>query len=112
MAHSNCPGKFDPTFDLNYADPGTVFLDPTNPFNLWGGNLLMLYEGTNRCVGVTGEVGSNSFYSVIGIATSSDQGHTWPVYKSNYTALPGVNQAAGPDAALGAFGKDVCIGNY
>ncbi len=118
LAHLKCPSSspapsFDSTFDLNYAAPATVFLDPTNPGNSGSGNLLMVYEGSNRCIGLTSasNVGNN-FYSTIGIATSMDQGHTWPVYKANFTALPQINQNMGPVAALGAYGKDVCIGNY
>src|SRR5579863_1917392 len=95
MAHLNCPsgGTFDPTFDLNYGAPGTVFLDPANPKNKVAGNVLMLYEGSNRCIGLTGTTNSgNSFYSALGIATSQDHGVSWPLYKANFTALPDVNQ--------------------
>jgi hypothetical protein len=114
MAHLNCPGNvFDPTFDLNYAAPATVFLDPTNRANRGGGNLLMVYEGSNRCIGVTSTSNANNgFYSTIGIATSGDGGITWPLYKANFTSLPDINQTMGPAAPLGAWGKDVCFGNF
>ena len=108
MTKSSCPPAQDSTFDLNYAAPGTVFLDPTNPFDLWGGNLLMVYEGTNGCVGTA----ATKFYSTLGIATSGDFGHSWPIYRSNFTALPAVNQAEGPMAADGAWGSNVCWGNF
>jgi hypothetical protein len=116
MAHDLCPtvgnAKFqDQTFDLNYADPGTVFIDPTS----WGlpgrGNMLMIYEGTSRCVGLAGGTSSSNFYSTIGVATSFDFGHTWPTYRRNFVALPNLNQTNGPEAPLGALGDGVCFGN-
>ncbi len=115
MDHASCPssGIFDPTFDLNYAAPSTAFLDPTNPLDQGGGNFLLVYEGTNRCVGLTGaSIGGNSFFSTVGIATSADFGHTFPTYASNFTPLPGVNPSSGPMAPLGAWGSDVCWGNF
>jgi hypothetical protein len=116
MAHDLCPtvanAKFqDQTFDLNYADPGTVFVDPTSWASPGQGNLLMIYEGTSRCVGVAGGTSSSNFYSTIGVATSIDFGHTWPTYRRNWVALPNLNQSKGPEAPLGAFGDDVCFGN-
>lgn len=42
------PAHQDQTFDLNYAAPGSVVVDPTSG----AGDLLMLYEGTNTCFGV------------------------------------------------------------
>jgi hypothetical protein len=116
MAHDLCPtaanAKFqDATFDLNYADPGTVFVDPTT----WGfpgrGNMFMIYEGTSRCVGLAGGTSSSNFYSTIGVATSFDFGHTWPTYRRNFAALPNLNQTNGPEAPLGALGYGVCFGN-
>jgi hypothetical protein len=114
MAKANCPGSVqDPTFDLNYAAPGTVFLDPTNPWDLGGGSLVMVYEGTNTCIGTTTTTHMDShFYSTLAIATSADFGHTWPTYKANFTPLPGANPSQGPMAELGAWGKDVCWGNF
>jgi len=121
MAKGNCPGlPQDPTFDLNYGAPGTVFLDPTNPSNLGNAGLLMVYEGTTSCIGITTpgprpDAGSpdekNHFYSTIGIATSGDAGHTWPVYLANFTPLPDVNQSQGPMSPLGAWDGGVCVGN-
>ena len=105
----------------NYADPGSVVLDPTNPFDLGAGNLLMIYEGTNRCIGLTGGDNvqqNNSFYSTIGVATSFDFGHTWPAYHYDLNPygflnnpLPGQDSSVGPDDGLGASGNNVCIGN-
>jgi hypothetical protein len=114
MAHAICPTTApDPTFDLNYAAPGSVIVDPTNPWNWGGGNLLMVYEGTNRCIGIsTKSNGGNNFYSTIGIATSNAFGYTWPTYRANFTALPGLNQTEGPQAPTGAFGHQVCWGNF
>ena len=126
MQHPNCPtvqsaSLQDPTFDLNYADPGSIVLDPTNPSNAGPGRFLMIYEGTNRCVGLTGGnnvAAGNSFYSTIGIATSSDSGHTWPAYRFALDAngapqfpLPSQNPSLGPNAPMGALGSAVCIGN-
>jgi hypothetical protein len=91
----------DGTFDLSYAAPGTVFKDPSSNY------LLMLYEGVNVCSGVvSGNPPSNAYISV-GIATSADNGETWPVYKSNFVSLP-FSYTTGPNAGLGAFGNDVC----
>ena len=49
---------------------------------------------------------------MIGIATSPDFGLTWPTYKANFTPLPGVNPSQGPNAELGAWGSQVCWGNF
>jgi hypothetical protein len=116
MSHTECPqpdakGHQDPTFDLNYAGVATVFLDPTNPTNEGGGSLLMVYEGTNKCVGMPSGPASKAFYSTIGIATSNDNGLTWPTYLANFTPLPFLNPSVGPRAPLGAWGNDVCLGN-
>ena len=48
MANGN-PADQDPTFDLSYAAGGSVVIDATQP----PGNLLLAYEGTNTCVGIT-----------------------------------------------------------
>ncbi|MBZ5662146.1 MAG: hypothetical protein LAO08_17230 [Acidobacteriia bacterium] len=108
----------DQTFDLNYAVPGSVFKDPSGR----PGHLLMVYEGTNDCIGTAGgkKLGQNS-YQATGIATSLDGGRTWPRYASKdaYMAaqLPLANPVAGqtdnhgPRAPFGAMGQDVCMGN-
>ncbi len=121
MAHATCPAAPDPsvqdqTFDLNYADPGTVLIDPTNWANKGPGSLLMVYEETNRCIGIGNPNGpspnkGNNFYSTIGIASSFDYGHSWATYLSNFNDLPVPNPSEGPLAPLGAFGSSVCVGN-
>jgi hypothetical protein len=108
MTKSNCPRAADATFDLNYASPGTVFADPTNASQFGRGNLLMVYEGTNTCIGAD----ASKFYSTIGIATSDDFGRSWPMYRDNFTALPDVNQTQGPMAPYGAWGGNVCPGSF
>ncbi len=117
--HLGCPtvsdGKpehQDPTFDLNYADPGSVILDPTNRANKGPGSLLMVYEGTNRCIGSAGgKNDGNNFYSTLAVATSFDYGVNWPSYRSDWVQLPGQNSSSGPEAPLGALGDQVCVGN-
>jgi hypothetical protein len=118
--HDQCPVPLsgtvnqDPTFDLNYADPGTVLVDPTSSTP---GSLLMIYEGTNRCLGAQeGAIagGSASFYSSLAVATSTDYGLTWPTYSGhpatattpifNPVPLPGQNRSQGPSAPEGAVG--------
>jgi hypothetical protein len=116
MAHDACPtvsdARFqDPTFDLNYADPGSVFIDPTHWEFAGPGNLFMIYEGTNTCVGLPGGHSSSNFYSTIGVATSFDYGHTWPAYRRNWVTLPNLNPSMGPEAPLGALGAFVCFGS-
>lgn len=111
----NCPVVTDatlqdPTFDLIYAAPGSVVIDPTNPSNTGPGDLLMAYEGTNTCIGVTNQGDSGNFYSTVGIATSLDHGVTWPTYRANWVSLPG-QSTRGPNAPLGALGNQVCMGN-
>ncbi len=80
-AHMQCPtvtdaSLQDPTFDLNYALPGSLVIDPTVKRKAEPGNLLMIYEGTNRCMGTKGPDQAGGFYSTVGIATSDDAGHT------------------------------------
>ena len=126
VEHPSCPSvKFavnqDQTFDLNYADPGSVVLDPTNRPNKGPGRLIMIYEGTNRCIGLDGfniDNLGNSFYSTIAVATSNDFGHTWPSYRymldtngSPTYPVPLQNPSQGPEASSGATGSTVCIGN-
>jgi uncharacterized protein (TIGR03437 family) len=111
----NCPtvanaANQDQTFDQDYAAPGSVIFDPTAP----SGSLLMIYEGTNTCLGSTGG-GKNNFYSSVAVATSNDYGHTWPTYRGktgfNFVQLPAQNANEGPGAPMGATGSGVCMGN-
>jgi hypothetical protein len=126
VEHRNCPSvsenKFqDQTFDLNYADPGSIVLDPTDRANKGPGSLIMIYEGSNRCIGLSGGdnvLAGNSFYSTIAVATSNDFGHSWPSYRYMLDAngfpmdpVPSQNPSKGPEALSGATGKSVCIGN-
>jgi uncharacterized protein (TIGR03437 family) len=119
-SEANCPsvasGKAadqDATFDLNYAAPGSVVVDPTGP----PGSLLMVYEGTNTCVGSTGgpRSGAGTGYISAAVATSLDYGKTWPTYRGTSTfrfvAMPGVNATQGPNLTMGATGDKVCMGN-
>jgi hypothetical protein len=71
VAQGKCPppnadtGLQDATFDLAYAAPGSVLKDPTSE----SGRLLMIYEGTNTCIGSPG--GKNpgtGAYETIGVA--------------------------------------------
>jgi hypothetical protein len=126
VEHRNCPSvklavNQDQTFDLNYADPGSVVLDPTNRANKGPGSLIMIYEGTNRCIGLNGGdniIAGNTFYSTTAIATSNDFGHSWPSYRYMLdpnglpvNPLPSQNPSKGPEAPSGASGNYVCIGN-
>lgn len=105
------PAHGDQTFDLNYAAPGSILLDPTSP----AGNLLMIYEGTIICFGQTGGGRSSGFYSTVGVATSRDYGHTWPTYRGTsafaFVPLPGQNTTQGPSMPFGAVGSATCMGN-
>ncbi len=111
MDRTSCPNvtdarNEDPTFDLNYANPGSVVVDPTTP-----GALLMIYEGTNRCIDSTMDVQDNNFYSTIGVATSSDAGHTWPSYSwSGAVPLPEQSLTSGPAEATGTTGRYAVLG--
>ncbi|HKD08853.1 MAG TPA: hypothetical protein VKB79_23325 [Bryobacteraceae bacterium] len=103
----------DQTFDLNYAAGGSVLTDPTDK----PGSLLMVYEGTNGCIANAGGMiasDSNSYIS-LSIATSTDYGKTWPTYRANpffnFVPLPFTTTAQAPNAPMGAFGPDVCMGN-
>src|SRR6202521_4809862 len=106
------PAHQDQTFDLGYA-PGSIVKDPTGA----PGSFLMIYEGTNSCVGDNGgaRTGSGS-YEVTAVATSLDYGKTWPTYRAtptfSFVPLPGVNKTQAPNAPSGALGKNVCMGNY
>jgi uncharacterized protein (TIGR03437 family) len=62
----NCPtvaggnaAQQDQTFDLKYAVPGSVLVDPTSP----SGSLLMIYEGTNTCLGDPGGPETGNFFA-------------------------------------------------
>ena len=106
------PAHQDQTFDLSYASPGSVAIDPTGS----PGDLVMIYEGGNACVGVTKAVNpSNNAYLSLGVATSMDYGHTWPTYrgtqKFDFVQLPLKNKSTGPGTGLGALGISVCVGN-
>jgi len=103
----------DQTFDLNYAAGGSVLTDPTDK----PGSLLMVYEGANGCIDNSGGMiasDSNSYIS-LSIATSTDYGKTWPTYRGNpffnFVPLPNTTTAQAPNAPMGAFGPNVCMGN-
>jgi hypothetical protein len=71
------PAGLDNLFDENYAAPGSVLQDPTQP----DGNLMMIYEGENHCRvdpndGTVHNV--QPYYATAGFARSSDNGVTWP----------------------------------
>jgi hypothetical protein len=105
------PTKQDQTFDLNYAAAGSIVPSPGQP-----GSLIMVYEGSNTCVDVTsGERSGEGAYISTGIATSIDDGHSWPTYRGTanfaFTPLPANNPSQGPKAPLGATGASVCVGN-
>jgi hypothetical protein len=104
----------DQTFDMHYAASGSIVRDPTAA----QGSLLMVYEGTNACIGNAGGPISNTDddYISLAIATSLDYGKSWPTYRGNpptftFSPLPGVNQSQAPNAPMGALGADVCVGN-
>jgi uncharacterized protein (TIGR03437 family) len=114
----NCPtvasgnaAQQDQTFDLKYAAPGSVVVDPTAP----SGSLLMIYEGTNTCLGNPGGPDTGNFFSELAVAASLDYGHTWPTYRAtsgfNFVPLPAENPSQGPSAPNGAKGNSVCMGN-
>ena len=107
------PAHQDQTFDLHYASAGSVMIDPTGP----PGSLLMIYEGTNACIGSAGgsTVTNTNDYISLAVATSLDYGKTWPTYRGSSTfsfvPLPGVNATQGPNMPMGATGANVCMGN-
>lgn len=137
MARVRCPIATDPTtqdqtFDLNYANAGSIVIDSTNPTNSGPGNLLMIYDATNRCVGLTITTATAQrtppqapFYGSIGVATSFDHGLNWPTYPMidlinppilafTLVSLPSQSQNFGPNApfAIGSLGAAVCVGNH
>ncbi len=69
---TKCDATYATEFDENYAGPGSVVQDPTQP----PGNLIMIYEAENHCPGGTNQ---HSFYATVGFARSSDNGKTWPL---------------------------------
>jgi hypothetical protein len=71
LPFTTCKSSYDPTFDLNYASPGSVLQDPTRP----PGNLMMIYEAENHCPGAVYQF---QFYVTVGFTRSSDGGKTWP----------------------------------
>ena len=111
----------DQTFDLDYAAAGSIVKDTRDGPGTH--RLLMVYEGTNGCRGNSGglkKTGTDAHpgsYVTIGIATSRDNGRTWPSYKVNSIAhftpapLPHSNETQGPRAPSGATGNSVCMGN-
>jgi uncharacterized protein (TIGR03437 family) len=107
------PAHQDQTFDMHYAASGSVVKDPT----AGPGALLMVYEGTNACIGNAGGpiLRDNDDYISLAIATSLDYGKSWPTYRGtpsfSFVPLPAVNQTQGPNAPMGALGKNVCMGN-
>ena len=107
------PAHQDQTFDLHYASAGSVMIDPTGT----PGSLLMIYEGTNACIGSTGGPipSTTNDYISLAVATSLDYGKSWPTYRGtpafNFVPLPGVNTTQGPNMPMGAMGHNVCIGN-
>lgn len=123
MDHHVCPSVSDTTlqdqtYDLNYAAPGSVLIDPTVQGSDGSGKdgMLQIYEAANKCVGVLGGASSKIFYSTVAIATSGDHGKTWPAYRGNPPLfvpppLPEQDPTEGPNAPIGASGEGVCIGN-
>ena len=120
MAPSVCPtvadgnpAHQDQTFDSHYASAGSVMADPTGG----AGSLLMIYEGTNSCIGTTGGPvpSTTNDYISLAVATSVDYGKSWPTYRGtptfNFVALPETNPSQAPNAPMGAMGKNVCMGN-
>ena len=116
----NLATEQDETFDMHYAASGSIVKDPTAA----PGSLLMVYEGTNACIGNPGGPisGNSNDYISLGIATSLDYGKTWPTYRANpffdYYPLPGVNPSQAPNNfslpsknPMGAWGGNVCMGN-
>jgi hypothetical protein len=74
------PTDDDERFDLNYAAPGSIVPNPDLPHGL-----LMAYEGSDKC---SADSPSKGAYITDGIATSSDDGKTWPAYPANASGSP------------------------
>jgi hypothetical protein len=67
------PYRFqDFTFDLNYANPGSVIIDPTR---IPSEAVLMIYEGVTQCLNVAGGIGQLPVgdYASIGVVPYSAQ---------------------------------------
>jgi len=88
---NNCRPPGDERFDLSYAAPGSIVPNPDQR-----GGLLMAYEGSNKCS--TGSP-TKGAYITDGIATSSDDGKTWPVYPAG---------ASGSQYWMGGTGRAYC----
>jgi len=107
------PTLQDQTFDMHYASAGSIVKDPTAA----PGSMLMVYEGTNACIGNPGgdAFGDNDDYISLAIATSLDYGKTWPTYRGthffDFVPLPDVNQTQAPNAPMGKVWPMVCFGN-
>jgi uncharacterized protein (TIGR03437 family) len=107
------PAHQDQTFDQHYASAGSVMIDPTGA----PASLLMIYEGTNACIGTTGGPVPDtvSDYISLAVATSTDYGKSWPTYRGtptfDFVPLPDTNPTQAPNAPMGATGKNVCVGN-
>ncbi len=107
------PAHQDQTFDMHYASAGSIVKDPTAA----PGSLLMVYEGTNACIGNAGGaiLDNTDDYISLAIATSLDYGKTWPAYRGStaftFVPMPGFNPSQAPNAPMGALGKNVCMGN-
>jgi uncharacterized protein (TIGR03437 family) len=67
-----CNPSYATEFDENYASQGFVGQDPTLP----AGNMIMVYEAENHCVG--GVNSTNGGLFSVGFTRSSDNGKTWP----------------------------------
>lgn len=68
----NCGYKTVTHFDEQYAAPGSVLQDPTQP----PGNLIMIYEAEIHCP--VSPQGMGAGWVSIGVARSPDGGKTWP----------------------------------
>jgi len=80
-----CNPSYATEFDENYASQGFVGQDPTLP----AGNMIMVYEAENHCVG--GVNSTNGGLFSVGFTRSSDNGKTWPLRRTvRRAALAGI----------------------